>query len=58
MTFANLKPNQRVRFRTPQGQVFTARVNPLLMFATHVVAQTSRGRPVVINERNIVRGKA
>lgn len=49
-----VKPNQILQFRTPQGQVCRGKVNPLLIFPTHVVVDRGNGQPVVVSDANVV----
>ncbi len=63
MSFNNLKPNQRITFRIPNGlrltkngqveqeyKTVSAKVNPLLIFETHVVANYGPCGQVVDSE--------
>ena len=62
MSFQNLRGGDRVRVKVhagigPKGPEFavrTARVNALLCFDTHVVADLGRGRPVIVNPLTFV----
>ena len=58
-TFKGIQPGDTVRYKTPQGQVFSGRANPLLLFGFHVVVDRGNGRPIVVNANNYVshRGK-
>lgn len=59
MSFANIKPGDRVTIRTPQGQEVTGKAQALLIFPTHAVLNMGGkyGRPAVATERNLVRVK-
>lgn len=59
LTFKGIQGGDTVRYKTAQGQVFSGRANPLLLFAFHVVVDRGAGQPVVVNDSNYVahRGK-
>lgn len=52
--FRGIGPNDRVTYRTPQGQLLTARAQRGLLFAFHVVCDAGGGRPVVVDAYNYV----
>ena len=62
MTFRNLRGGERIKVRIyaglgPKGPQFTQktlRVQRLLCFPTHVVADRGRGQPVVVDDGNFV----
>lgn len=65
MAFNNLKPNQRITFRIPNGLAIkngkvvqeykrvSAKVNPMLIFETHVVANYGHFGQVVDSQNFI-----
>ena len=53
-TFKNIRANDRISYRTAQGQIKTGRAQALLIFENHAVLKTGNGRPIVVNESNFI----
>jgi hypothetical protein len=54
-TFHDIRPGQTVHYRTPQGEMRKGRACRYLLFPAHVVVDTGRGRPRVVDATNYVR---